>query len=255
MSRTIYKCPFCMNKYLANEKKDQPKAKLALYSHMELKHEDELEGLSPAQVYFNWKYKKTKGSCVMCHKETKWNEAVERYERFCSEKCKEAYRTEFKKRMISKYGKEHLLDDPNQQSKMLGNRKISGTYIWSDGKSKSKYTGSYEKEFLEFLDIVMQMSPTDVFAPAPQVFKYTYEGKEHFYMPDFYIASLNLIVEIKDGGDNANKHHKIQKVDKVKEKLKDDVMAKQTQYNYIKVVDKDYSIFINYLMELKCKEN
>jgi len=254
MARTFYKCPFCTNKYLANDKKDQPKAKSALYSHMELTHEEDLKGLSPAQSYFNYKYKKTKGSCVMCHKETKWNESTVRYERFCSDKCKEDYREEFKKRMLSKYGKTHLLDDPNQQSKMLGNRKISGVYTWSDGKSKTKYTGSYEHEFLEFLDLVMRMSPNDIFAPAPQIFHYTYEGKDHFYIPDFYIASLNLIVEIKDGGSNPNRHEKIQQVDKAKEKIKDVVMAKQTQYEYIKVVDKDYSIFMNYLMDLKYKE-
>lgn len=255
MARTFYKCPFCTNRYVANDKKDQPKAKSALYAHMEEQHHEDLHGLSPAQVYFNYKYKKTRGSCVMCHAETKWNESVERYERFCSEKCKEAYREEFKKRMKAKYGTEHLLDDPEQQKKMLANRKISGVYTWSDGKSKSKYTGSYEREFLEFLDLVMRMTPTDVFSPAPQIFHYTYENKDHFYIPDFYIATLNLLIEIKDGGSNPNKHHKIQEVDKVKEKLKDQTMKKQTQYNYIKVVDKDYSIFLNYLMDLKYKDD
>jgi len=255
MARTIYKCPYCENKYVANDKKDQPKAKSALYTHMETTHKDELKDMSPAQAYFNFRYKKTHGSCVMCHKETKWNEATERYERFCSEKCKESYREMFKERMMKKYGKTHLLDDPNQQEKMLANRKISGEYTWSDGKSKSKYTGSYEKEFLEFLDIVMNMTPTDVFSPAPQIFYYKYENKDHFYIPDFYIASLNLIIQIKDGGQNSNNHPKIQQVDKVKEKLKDDVMKKQKEYNYVKVVDKDYSIFLNYLLDLKYKEN
>jgi len=255
MARTIYKCPYCENRYMANDKKDQPKAKTALYTHMETTHKEDLRGLSPAQAYFNYKYKKTRGSCVMCHKETKWNEATERYERFCSERCKEAYREMFKERMKRKYGKEHLLDSPEQQKKMLENRKISGKYKWSDGKSETKYTGSYEREFLEFLDVVMNMSPLDVFSPAPQIFHYTYEDKDHFYIPDFYIGSLNLIVEIKDGGSNPNNHHKIQEVDKAKEKLKDAEMKKQKQYNYIKVVDKDYSIFLNYLLELKHREN
>jgi len=255
MARTIFKCPYCDNRYIANDKKDYPKAKSALYTHMETTHKDKLGDLSPAQAYFNFKYKKTHGSCVMCHKETKWNESVERYERFCSEKCKEAYREMFKQRMMKKYGKEHLLDDPSQQKKMLENRSISGKYKWSDGKSETKYTGSYEKEFLEFLDVVMNMSPTDVFSPAPQIFHYEYEGKDHFYIPDFYIATLNLIVEIKDGGSNPNNHQKIQQVDKAKEKLKDTVMKKQKEHNYIKVIDKDYSIFLNYLLELKYKEN
>jgi hypothetical protein len=156
--------------------------------------------------------------------------------------------------MKNKYGKECLLDDPEQQKKMLENRKISGKYKWTDGKSLTPYTGSYEREFLEFLDYVMNMNPSDVFGPAPQIFHYTFEGKDHFYIPDFYISSLNLIIEIKDGGDNPNNHHKIQEVDKKKEAIKDKIMAEQKEFNYLKVVDKDYSIFLNYLMDQKYKE-
>jgi predicted nucleic acid-binding Zn ribbon protein len=246
--KTVFKCPFCDQKYIALKPKDKPNAKKSLYEHMEIKHYDDLNGLSPAQVYFNWKYKKDHGSCVICGKETKWNESTERYERFCSEKCKQKYREEFKKRMKDKYGKEHLLDDPEVQKKMLSKRKISGKYTWStDKKIKIPYVGSY--------DIVMHYEGTDVIGPAPQIFEYKYEGKVHFYIPDFYIQSLNLILEVKDGGENPNKHPKIQKVDKEKERLKDQVMKKQTKYNYLKITDKDYSILLNYLFNLKYSDD
>jgi len=253
MGRTIYNCPFCDQRYLANNKEEQPHAKKILYSHMENKHHTQLGGLSPAQVYFNYKYNKTCGRCIMCGSKTKWNEATERYERLCSEKCKKAYREEFKKRMKAA-GKENQMNDPEHQKKMLANRKISGEYLWSDKKTKTPYTGSYEREFLEFLDYTLEMNPTDVLGPAPQIFYYNYEGKKHFYIPDFYITSLNLLVEIKDGKSNPNMHHKIQDVDKKKEALKDKVMENQKTYNYIKVMDKDYSDFLNYLIELKYKE-
>ena len=254
MAKYIYKCPFCDNKYIAVDKQKQPDAKKALYEHMDKEHQDQLKalsGISPAQAYFNLKYGKTHGNCVMCKKPTEWNESVERYNRFCSDKCKDAYCKQFKARMKQKYGKEHLLNDPNQQKKMLSHRSISGTYTWHDGSGKLSYVGSYEHEFLEFLDLVMNLECKDVMAPAPQVFKYKYKEKEHFYIPDFYIVSLNLLVEIKDGGDNPNMHHKIQDVDKVKEELKDEAMAKQKQFDYIKVTDKDYSIFLNHLIARK----
>jgi len=248
-NKKVFSCPFCDKKYVGPS--DNPSgAKLALYKHMEDEHKEMLGGLSPAQVYFNMKYNKTHGSCVICKKETEWNESTERYNRFCSEECKKKYRKQFQERM-KKAGKENQMNDPEHQKKMLANRRISGVYKWSDGKSETPYTGSYEKEFLEFLDLVMRFEPDDVFGPAPQYFEYEYEGKKHFYIPDFYIASLNLLIEIKDGEENPNKHHKITEVDKVKEQLKDEVMLKQNKYDYVKVMDKNYSTFMNFLLDKK----
>lgn len=248
MSRTIYKCPYCDKKYVATDKSKQANAKKSLYEHMECNHHDMLNNRTPAQVYFNHKYNKSAGKCVICGKETEWNEATERYNRFCSVKCKNEYCRLFKQRMKEKYGSEHILNDPDQQKKMLANRKISGSYKWHDGSGEVHYVGTYEREFLEFLDLVMEFKVVDVIEPAPQVFYYEYENRKHFYIPDFYIPSLNLLIEIKD---TTNKHHKIVAVDRKKEAIKDDLMAKQKEYNYVKVTDKDYSIFLNYLINLK----
>jgi len=247
-TKKVFKCPLCDFKSTN---------KPSLYRHIEDEHKEQYKNSkteSPAQFYFNLKYNKTSGKCIVCGSKTNWNPSVERYDRICGERCSEKYREMFKERMNKKYGKDHLLNDPDQQKKMLANRKISGEYKWSDGKSKKTYTGSYEKDFLEFLDIMMQFKSHDVIAPAPQVFKYQYEGKDRFYIPDFYIASLNLLVEIKDGGENPNQHHKIQDVDKKKELLKDNVMKNQKEYNYLKITDKDYSIFMNYLIDIKTGE-
>jgi hypothetical protein len=46
-------------------------------------------------------------------------------------------------------------------------------------------------------------------------------------------------------------HHKIQAVDKVKEKLKDEVMSKNPSVNYFKILDKDYTEFFKYLTDKK----
>ena len=58
-------------------------------------------------------------------------------------------REEYKKNMIRVKGTYNILNDPEQQQKMLANRKISGKYRYSDG-TMFTYTGSYEKKLLEF---------------------------------------------------------------------------------------------------------
>ena len=96
----------------------------------------------------------------------------------------------------------------------------------------------------------MNFDPADIMCPSHHTYYYEYNGKRHFYIPDFFIPSLQLEIEIKDGGDNPNMHHKIQDVDKVKEKLKDDVM-KSNQFNYLKITNKDNKKFLDYLILAK----
>ena len=204
----------------------------------------------PSQYYYYLKTGKMNGSCVVCHKKTEWNPKTNKYKRFCNDpKCKEKYIQTFRNRMIGKYGKVNLLNDPEQQKKMLANRKISGVYEWSDHIHKIPYTGSYELAFLEFLDKIYNFDPNDIIAPSPHTYTYKYENQDHFYIPDFFIPSLNLEIEIKDGGDNANMHPKIQAVDKVKEKLKDEVLMSNTSnFNYLKIVNKQHSKFFDFLV-------
>lgn len=238
-----FKCPFCgVIKTEAS----------AFYMHMEKKHIDLIpQGMTVSQYYFIERTGKTHGNCVVCREKTEWNEATTKYHRFCDKpSCKESYIEEFKKRMIGKHGKTTLLNDPNHQRKMLANRSISGKYCFADG-GEVTYTGSYEKDFLTFLDVFMNFVSKDVMGPSPHTYEYMYEGSTHFYIPDFFIPSLNLEIEIKDGGDNPNNHHKIQDVDKKKEAAKDAVMASQKGRQYIKVVNKEYDGFIDYLMDRK----
>ena len=90
------------------------------------------------------------------------------------------------------------------------------------------------------LDLFLNFEPNDVFSPSPNTYVYTYENEEHQYIPDVYISSLNLEVEIKEPKDNQNMHPKIQAVDKVKENLKDDMMKSISNINYIKINGQDY---------------
>jgi len=234
----MFSCPCCSKKYTE---------KNSLYLHLKEKHESDLGTLTPAHFYFNYKNHKDKGSCVICKKETKFNEVTEKYSRFCSKKCQDKYREEILKRMNTKYGKNHLLNDPEKQKEMLKNRKISGIYTWENG-FKHTYTGTYEKNFLEFLEYFLQWKvPEDIFSPSPEIFKYIYKSKQHFYIPDFYISSLDIYIEIKSF---TNKHYRERDIEA--EKAKDKVMKDK---NFIKIGENDFQVFIDYLEDLKLKQN
>lgn len=220
-------------------------------SHIESSHSEFIpQDMTAWRFVYYLKTGKTHGSCIICKNETEWNEKTHKYHRFCNNpKCKEKYVETFQNRMIGKYGKVNLLNDPEQQKKMLANRKISGVYTWRDHVHETPYTGTYELSFLKFLDEVLEFNPEDVIGPSPHTYYYIYEGKKHFYIPDFFIPSLNLEIEIKEG---TNNHPKIQAVDKVKERLKDEVMkSNSNSFNYIKIIEKNNFRFIEFLDEAK----
>ena len=238
--RRVY-CKFC-NKFYYDV--------ADLVAHTEKEHLTLIpEDMDAWQFCYFVRTGKSSGSCVVCKKPTTWNDKTHKYNRFCNDpKCKQKYIETFQKRMIGKYGKTNLLNDPEQQRLMLSKRKISGEYIWRDHVTKSVYVGSYERSFLEFLDLTMHFDPKDIISPSPHTYYYIYEGEKHFYIPDFFIPSLNLEVEIKDGGTNPNMMQKIVEVDKVKEKLKDEVMSSnRSTFNYIKIVDKQNEKLLRFL--------
>lgn len=236
----VYRCPICRKPY---------KTLTGWAAHMNLEHpENRPEGFSDSRYFYFALTGRTSGKCVTCGGETEWNEVTQKYNRFCNNpKCKEKYKEVFNKRMINKYGRTTLCDDPEQQRKMLKARKISGSYKFADGGSID-YVGSYEKDFLKLLDVFFHFKSSDIMGPSPHTYCYKYENQDHFYIPDFFIPDLNLEIEIKD---ETNQHHKIVAVDRVKEKLKDDVMNSIEAINYFKVTDKDYRPFFAYLLKLK----
>lgn len=238
MGKTLCKCPFCNRKYLEKD---------PLYVHMDKEHHDELHNLSPKQVYFNYtnRYALTKGfgRSVISGKPTKFNEITGRYERFLPEE-KGAYREYFLKNM-KKAGKENIMKDIDHQKMMLANRSISGRYKFKDG-TEFIYTGSYEKKFLEYLDTLLDWPSSDLMAPAPQIFAYkTSDGVDHAHFPDFYISSLNLVVNIKSA---TNKHYRLRDLEI--ERL-EDAAIKMSQYNYIKIYDNQFEKFLDGIEEIK----
>lgn len=233
-----YKCPFCSRKYIDKD---------ALLSHIEKEHYEQLNGLSAKQIYFNFtnKYALTKGfgKSVISGKPTKFNEITGRYERFRPEE-KELYRQYFIKNM-KKAGKENIMKDMEHQKQMLAARHISGKYVWSDG-TEFTYTGSYEKKFLEYMDTFLKWPSSDIMMPAPQLFPYKdSDGEEHMHIPDCYISSLNLIVNIKSA---ANQHYRLRDIEI--ERLEDAAIGK-SKFNYIKIYDNNFSEFLDGVERIK----
>ena len=74
-------------------------------------------------------------------KENKRKEKAGRYNVLCSNpKCKEHMREEYKKNMLRVKGTYNILNDPEQQKKMLANRSISGKYKFTTDGGELTYT-------------------------------------------------------------------------------------------------------------------
>ena len=242
----VYKCQHCKYNVVDNKlRKNNAKHQLGV--HYETTHKqllpDDMSG-------YQWAYytitKRIAGNCVICKKETSFNETTMKYSRFCDNPlCKEKYREQFKNRMISKYGKVHLLNDPEMQIKMMSNRKIAGKYTWSDKSTTVSYVSSYELDFLKFLDITLKWKSSDIIAPSAHVYHYQYNDNIHFYIPDFFIPSMNLEVEIKDDG--SARH--ISQVSREKDVIKEQVIKTNNHFNFIKIVNKNYNEFVNLIKE------
>ena len=236
-----FACPYCKQSFPRNK----------LIDHIIKKHEDEIpEDLTPAQVGFDVlnNHPDHHGQCVVCHGPTKWCNKTQKYFRVCSDKCKKKLREQYKKNMIRVYGKTHLLDDPEQQEKMLAHRRISGTYVWKKDGTKFTYTGSYEKKLLEFLEDVMDFDSRDIMMPGP-VLEYEYKGKKLHWITDCMILSLNLIIEIKDGG--SHKNGRPMKSYREKQIYKEKMITNMGTYSYLRLTDNNFAQLLSILAEMK----
>lgn len=241
-SNRKYKCPFC--------KLHDTKEKLI--HHIDKKHSDMLpEGFSSGRVLFHFIHNKPyseKGKCVICKGDTDWNEKTYKYNRLCNNRaCKDKLREEYKKNMLRVHGTYNILNDMDQQEKMLRNRSISGIYKFQNGKMK-QYVGSYEKKFLEFCDVMLNMDPDDIMMPGPTI-EYTYKGETHKWITDALIVPFNCVLDIKDGGSNSNKREMVSYREKQVEKEK--VITDKGEYNYLRLTDNKFHQLIGILYELK----
>ena len=241
VSKRKYKCPYCDNRY----------DRVRMITHIEKKHPEYIsEEFTATRIVFNLVNKKEKGTCVMCGKEAQWNEQKGRYDRFCSKECIKTYTQLADKRLKDVTGKtkQELLKDPEYQNKvMLSHRSIAGTYTFQDG-TKRKYVGSYEKNFLNFMDVFLNVKAEDLETPGP-IIDYTYKGKKHKWITDAYYAPYNLVFDIKDGGDNPNNREMPEY--REKQVAKEEAIKKLNKYNYIRLTDNKFEQLLQLMIELK----
>ena len=239
-----YICPICKKTYTELE---------SLITHIEKTHEDlnlvlKEKDITIKQYLSNIRNKKVPfnkyGKSIVSGKETEWNEVSGKYNRILLSE-KEEYRNMFNKNMIKQHGTNNLLTLPEHQKKMLANRKISGEYLYNN-KTRLTYTGKYELDFLEYMDNILHWNVEDLEIPAKEaiIYKDPETKKERFYLPDAYIISLDLLLEIKPSEDF---HYK--KRDSSVEAAKDEA-ANNSNHHYLKVYDKDYTDLLLKIKEL-----
>jgi hypothetical protein len=246
MASKVFINPFNSTRYVSET---------SCISAIERDFQDQLNtfGITAKQAIFNYRNRlsiDTKfGKSAISGKPTQWNEQAGRYQRFANDGEIAQYRQMFLERMRSSYGRDHLLDDPEQQRKMLANRSISGVYDFKDG-SKKVYTGKEELALLQFFNEALNWPGYDVQCPAPQNFPYTDEdGKPHVYIPDCYIESLNLIVEVKGEFHNGWRSRDIA-IEHAKDKI-----LHTSGYNYVKVESQNYMELMDAIAKAKELEN
>lgn len=238
-------CPYC--------KKYFPKKDLVV-DHMYKMHSVELnrDHMDAPQALYYSTHGTLKGQCMCgCGRETEWNPKTGKPFKVSSNpECRKRLREAALKNHVKVYGKETLLNDMEHQKEMQKHRPTAGKYQFKDG-GYVDYLSKPEKNFLQFCDKIMDLS-SNMIQSSPETFAYydpvTKTNRQ--YDPDYYLPDYNLIVEIKDGGSHMNTNPAFVKETKYKVALKDEVMRKQTKYNYIKIVDQSYGPFVELLYKI-----
>ena len=100
----------------------------------------------------------------------------------------------------------------------------------------------------DFLDDALGWPGSDVHCPAPQNFRYKDQsGRERFYIPDVYIESLNLIIEVKGEMHNGYRSRDIE-IERTK-----DTVLETSGYAYVKLEDRSYADLLDGLAYAKLK--
>lgn len=235
-----YKCPYC----------DYRAQRADLVDHVEKEHQDLLpEGYTAARAVYDFINSKNYGICMICKEKVyKWNDKINRYYNLCEKpECRKSVRDIALKNHIKVYNKPTLLNDPEQQQKMLANRRISGTYIFTDG-GKITYTGKYEKNTLEFMDKVLEIPSRDIQAPGPTL-EYEYNGTIHKWITDIYYIPANLLIEVKDGGSNPN--NRSMEDYRNKQIAKEEMVTNIGTFNYIRLTNNDFVQLLSIFAEMK----
>jgi len=131
------------------------------------------------------------------------------------------------KNIFKKYGVKYAQQDKDIHIK----QQLSSMKLKYFNNTNIHYRGKYELDFLE--------KYYDKFEILNGItFKYKHKSKNRYYHSDFYIPSLNLIVEIK----NSYLAKRDMNILNAKEKS-----VKNLEYNFIMIIDKNYIEFDKFI--------
>ncbi len=233
------------------------RGRLGLSSHVSKYHKISMKD------YINKWIKEKTDLCPICGNPPKYNGY--NYNKCCSRNCSKIYAAKKSKEgCFEKYGVENIsylkdtkekigrsnknkstkalqirkntniklfgVENPMQNKEIFEKQKISSFKVKIF--KKLKYQDSYELDFLNRYYILYP----DLINPSP--IKYKFKNKIHYYFPDFFIPSLNLVIEIK----SLYLFQRDELIIKEKEKA-----TISNGFNYFIIVDKNYQSFDNYL--------
>ena len=229
--------------FICEECKNVFKSKRSLVLHIRHSHNSEYK-----KYYDKWLKEETEGKCKICSKLTKFSGFKYYYDNCCSKICKDIYRGQrIEEENLKNFGvknsyqredvkekikniclEKHGVEYPQQCKEIYDKTQKNACWSKKYKTTNLNYRGSYELDFLKkyynkFLDLQNGL-----------FIRYTFKNKNKIYFPDFYIPSLNLIIEIKNSF-NAKKDKK-----KIKAKRKATISS---GFNYIMIVDKNYIEF------------
>jgi hypothetical protein len=230
-----------------------------LSTHIQFKHNNK-------KYYDKWLKESDDGICKICGNETKFIKISDGYLDTCSRKCCNIHKNnilkevcllnygvnniskleEIKKKKeetclknygvkagfadVKKRNKTNIerfgFENPNQNKEIHEKGQKTRLYFHKFKDTNIWYQGSFE---LDFLEIYFYKYPDMLRGPS---IKYKFNGKNKVYHSDFYIPSLNLVIECK----NSYLAKKDEKQIEAKEKA-----TIANGFNYIMILDKNYS--------------
>lgn len=130
-----------------------------------------------------------------------------------------------KKTCIKNYG----VENPTQNEEIFIKAQKSGKKLIYHNNTGLYYRGTYEKDFLDYC------SNNNIKVSKGKTIRFTYNNKNKVYYSDFFIESINLIIEIK----SSYYYSKYLDLNKIKQ-----LESEKQGYNYIIIIDKKYENFI-----------
>ena len=245
MART-YKCPF--------DKKSFKKIP-ELEKYVEKNYIDKIPKQYNKNVSrFLYDFRNGPGKCQICGAPTEWNEKKKRYKILCEplswsrllkdpfrviktflknkgNSCFEVVAKRAQENMMRAYGSKHLMNDIDHQQKLMASRKIAKVINFKG----VEYTvlGSYEELFVKVCSPLL-FAPNDLESPGPVSPWKDEDGTTRQHFTDFFLPKYNLVVSIKDGGDNKNNHPSMVERRK-KDAMKFKSIIENTEYNAVEL--------------------